>query len=113
MKKILRRLKKATEKPRCSFQKYQAIFKTVDGQIHNGTEYNWACREQLSCSVQEHLMTYTQCNGYLEDEFGKMYPLENIISIEWKLLEVQTITTFLPRYKVFYSDEELKKLGGL
>ena len=60
-------------------------------------------------------MTSIRCDGYVKDMNGSMYPLENVIKIEWNLREAQTITikTWLPRFKIYYTEDELKKLGGL
>ena len=109
--RILKKIRKHMEPPRVSFQRYQPFFKTIDGMEHEGVSYKWACREKLNCTIPEYLMTSIKCDGYAEDVNGLMYPLTNIISIEWKLLEEQTIKSFLPEYKVFYTSEEIKELG--
>ncbi|MFQ7801371.1 MAG: hypothetical protein ACLRHW_17980, partial [Coprobacillus cateniformis] len=72
-------------------------------------------REQLQCSIPDYLMTSIRCDGYVKDMNGCMYPLENVIKIEWNLCEAQTITlkTCLPRFKTFYTKDEFKKLGGI
>lgn len=60
-------------------------------------------------------MTSIRCDGYVKDMNGSMYPLENVIKIDWNLREAQTIMikTCLPSFKIFYTENEFKKLGGL
>ena len=112
---LFKKCKAQFEPTRCSFQRYQPIFKTTDGETHEGAEFNWVCREQLQCSIPDYLMTSIRCDGYVKDMNGSMYPLENVIKIDWNLREAQTIMikTCLPRFKIFYTENEFKKLGGL
>lgn len=92
-------------------QKFSSIFSTVDGEIHIGQNNNWANRDGLSCSVEKYLTKKIINDGYMQDENSVMYPIGNIISIKWELVEEKLFIENTDPYKgIFYNDEELEKL---
>ncbi|MDF2885574.1 MAG: hypothetical protein K0R54_6150 [Clostridiaceae bacterium] len=101
---------KKKEKEYSVLKKYQPVFKTVDGEIHNGQTYKWANASNLLCSVGEYLMININRSGYIEDNNSIMFPLTNVLSIEWKLLDRKTAEGDVSKYsmKTFFNDDELK-----
>lgn len=103
-------LRKWLFKSEVIFDKYYVKFKTVNGEIHNSKLYNWICRNKLNCSTKKHLYTSIQCDDYIKDEQGLVYPLKNIISVEFHLIETKTIKMYeacLPYLQTFFTDDEL------
>lgn len=68
-------------------EKYQPIFITTDGVKHQGHKYNWFDSDGLLCTVPQYIMISVKSNGYLEDENDIVYPLQNILSIKWQLVD--------------------------
>lgn len=99
--------------PKVIFQKVRAFFKTVDGEIHTGGDYNWCASSKLNCSVGQYLMIDIKDSGYIEDEIGTMYPLSNVLSIDWVVesqCEFIDEKSYEPCYMLFYSTDDLKKM---
>ena len=90
-------------------QRYQAFFTTVDGVKHEGRVYKWC---DSTYSVREYLMERTAGDGYLKDRKGlNMYPLQNILSIQFEVVEEKIVLdNFYHEYKMFFTDEEVKKM---
>ena len=103
---------KKTKKPenKVTIQKFRPFFKTVDKQFHEGCEYRWAIAERLFCSVPEYIMTRVKSDGYLTDRDDIMYPLANIISIEWKKVEEKVVVDKFSEWDVFVDPEELDEV---
>lgn len=101
------------EPKKYSFQKYQPTFVTTDGKEHKGIAYNWICEDQLYSPVQNYLMTEIIKDGYIEDMNGLMYPVSNVMSVFFELLEAQTITPKTAFCNICYTDEEFKQIGGV
>lgn len=92
-------------------QKFQPIFTTADCVVHEGQKYKWVNSDGLLCSVPEYLMISTKSNGYIKDNENIMYPLQNIISIKWELVEEKVvIDNFWHEYQVLFSNEEVEKM---
>lgn len=50
-------------------------------------------------------------DGYIKDINDFMYPIQNIISIEWKLLEEKIVLDNLyHKWDIFFSDEQVEKM---
>lgn len=93
-----------------TFQKVAADFKTTDGEYYTTKVYKWARATGLTCSVGEYLMIDINRDGYIQDEDGVMYPLANVISIEWKIVEEKVLSVSQSEkycYKIFFSEELL------
>lgn len=103
---------KKKEKEISILKKYQPTFKTIDGKEHVGKEYNWANSSNLSCSVGEYLMIDINNSGYIKDCNSVMYPLSNVLSIEWKLLERKIAYGDVSKYSLhtFFDDNEVSKM---
>ena len=70
------------------FEKWRCFFITVDNKGHlRHYDKLWSKASGLTCTVPEYLMIENKECGYLKDDEGVMYPLENIVSIKWMLLE--------------------------
>lgn len=108
--------KKKNKKPKkiktITLQRFQPIFTTTDGMFHEGIDwYKWVNSNGLKCSVPEYMMISVKEDGYLEDMNEAMYPLNNIISIEWKLLEEKVVLdNFDHRYQIYFNDEEVNNM---
>lgn len=49
--------------------------------------------------------------GYLIDMNGIMYPIQNIMSIQWKLIgEKVVLDNFYHEYQIYFSNEEVSKM---
>lgn len=105
---MFKKTKKQEDK--VTIQKFYPFFKTVDGAWHNGSEYKWAIAERLLCSVPEYIMTRVKLDGYLTDRDDVMYPLANIISIEWKKVEEKVVVDKFSEWDVFVDPEELDEV---
>lgn len=80
---------------------YSVYFKTIDGNRHQYTHFRYADPAQLNCSIPEYLMCKIKIDGYLQDDDGFMYPLQNVIRIEWKEDARKTVQQG-DRWEVFY-----------
>ena len=72
-------------------EKVFAEFKTVDGEMHRTLLYKWFNKSALLCSVGEYIMAQIKKDGYIKDNHKKMYPLSNVISIEWLVVDIAEI----------------------
>lgn len=90
---------------------YRPIFKTIDGEKHVGIQYNYADENRVRGSVPELLMISVKSNGYLVDIESKMYPLDNIISIEWELVDEQ-IKQYQSKYEwqIYFEEDEVGQM---
>jgi|GEM_PF-6693437 len=91
------------------FQKWRAVFKTVDGEEHRTDCTKWIAHEWLICPVPEYIMIIAKEAGYIRDENDKYFLLQNIISIGWTIDEEKTFIQAFDPYsaQVMFSDEEL------
>ena len=62
---------------------YSAKFKTIDGEEHVFNHFRYADPSSIRCTIPEFIMIGVKSDGYLADNNGTMYPLNNIISISW------------------------------
>ena len=93
-------------------QKYIAHFVTVDGQQHVGLDDgNWINQDAITCSSPEFLTLYAKRDGYLQDENFVIYPMANILSIKWELInEIKVIADrHIKEFKIFYTKDEICK----
>ena len=81
---------------------YSVYFKTIDGNKHQYTHFRYADPAQLNCSIPEYLMCGITTDGYLEDDNGFMYPLQNVVQIEWEEDTRKTVKQG-DSWNVFYS----------
>lgn len=111
-------LKKLTDsfKPEIDvFQKKEAVFITVDGKEHKNTLYNW-CRISglISRSFEKYAMIGISSDGYIKDNDGVIYPLNNVMSIRWNLVEqIDKIIAYGQQYKIWFTDEEVEKMKSV
>lgn len=107
-----RKKNKGQKKPRViHLQRFQPFFITTDGVEHEGCEYDWLNADGLSCTVPEYIMIYIKSDGYIEDQNDVMYPLQNILSIHWKLIhEKVVLDNFSHEFEVVFTDKEVAKM---
>lgn len=99
--------KKIIKKKTITLEAYQPFFTTVDGAMHEGQQRKFTIAERLMCSVPEHLMILVKEKGYITDSNGIMYPLANVISVEWKLTSSTTLEDDFDECTIFVSAKEL------
>ena len=113
LKKIKNLLSKINSPINSHFEKWVCSFVTVDNKIHlRHYDKLWSKASGLICTVPEYLMIENKECGYLKDDEGVMYPLENIVSIKWMLLEEcdrKLPDTMEAGRKIYFSPEELEK----
>lgn len=89
---LWRKDKKQKQSNIIGIQKFQPFFITTDNKEHEGLIYeNNFNANELSYITPEYFMINIKRNGYIKDKDNVMYPLENIISIKWKLIEEKII----------------------
>ena len=65
----------------------------------------------LLCTVPEYIMIDIKSDGYIEDQNDIMYPLQNILSIDWKLIDEKVVLdNFSHEFKVVFTDKEVAKM---
>lgn len=103
---------KELKKPKViHLEKYQPIFITTDGVKHQGYKYNWFGSDGLLCTVPQYIMISVKSNGYLEDENDIVYPLQNILSIKWQLVDNKVVLdNFYHGFEVMFSDDEVARM---
>ena len=101
--------KKLFEKKMVTLQKFRTVFTTVDGNVHLGVVYNYVIAERLACSVPEWIMIDIRSDGYIMDHRYVMYPLTNIVSIDWKLEYEKVVEDKFGAHKIYVTAEELEK----
>ena len=107
---MFKKIKKLFEKEKVTVQKFKPFFITTDGIEHEGLNYNWAISNRLRRTVPQYLMIDIKTDGYMKDINEIMYPLTNIISIRWDLLEEKIVEDKFSEYKLFLTTEELESV---
>ena len=104
--------KKNKEPKIMHLQRFQPFFITTDGENHEGINtYKWFNADGLLCSVPEFLMIDIKSDGYLEDRNNVMYPLQNVVSIVWKLIDQKVVLdNFYHDFQVAFSNKEVSKM---
>lgn len=95
-----------------TFQKKEVIFKTTDCKLHKNSSYKW-CRISglISRNFEKYAMIGITSDGYLKDDDGLLFPLNNIISMQWNLSdETERISRYKDQYKIWFSDNELAEM---
>ena len=105
------KIKEAVKESPMLLCSYRAIFKTIDGEEHVGIKYNYVDENRVRCSVPQLLMIDIKSDGYLLDTDFKMYPLPNIISIEWVLVDEQ-IKQYQRKYEwqIYFNEDEVEQI---
>lgn len=101
--------KKLIQKKMVTVQKFKPVFATIDGNTHIGLEYNYGIANRLRCSVPEYMMIDIKRDGYLKDHRNVMYPLSNIISIDWQLVDEKEVEDKFGEYRIFLSKKEIEE----
>jgi len=93
------------EKKMVTLKKFRPIFTTVDGNNHIGCEYKYGIVERLLCTIPEYIMIDIKSDGYIKDNRNVMYPLTNIVSIDWTLEDEKVVEDRFSEWTVFVSEE--------
>lgn len=99
--------KMEVKKKTVTVQKFRPVFTTVDGNTHIGWEYKYGIVERLLCSVPEYIMIDVKSDGYMKDHRGVIYPLGNIVSIDWTLEDEKVVEDRFGEWTVFVSEKEV------
>ena len=98
---------KLFKKEMVTIQKYKNLFVTVDGVEHEGPNYSWAIKDRLwRRNVPEYIMIDIKSDDYVYDKDFVMYPLSNVISIEWVLVEERTVEDNFGKYDIYVTIKE-------
>lgn len=110
-----RKNKKQKKPNTITLQRFQPFFTTIDNVLHEGIDrYKWANADGLLCTVPEYLMIDIKSDGYMKDKNDVMYPIQNIVSIEWKLLEEKIVLdNFYHKWNIFFDDKEVEEMNIL
>lgn len=81
---------------------YTANFITIDNKKHEYSQSLYINPNALICSIPDYLMIPIKSQNYIKDDTGIMYPLQNVISIEWIIDSKINVVETSP-YKIFYS----------
>lgn len=112
-KKLKAKIKEDFIEPNVTIQKFQPMFTTVDNVVHDGVVYGWFIKDRVLCSVPDYLMIDINSDGYMKDKYGTMYPLTNIKSITWNLLEERIVPDVYDRYREFLTAQQSKDIEFL
>lgn len=94
-----------------TWQKLSARFKTIDGEEHyTGNRWKWLKVSGLLCDGGDYIMIDVKSDGYLKDENGVMYPIQNIVSITWQIDCEKTVIAKHSEYALWFSNDEMNKL---
>ena len=106
------RKNKELKKPKViHLQRFQPFFITMDGTKHKGCKCKWFTADGLLCTVPEYIMIHIKSDGYIEDQNDVMYTLQNILSINWKLIDEKAVLdNFYHEFKVVFTDKEVSKM---
>jgi len=86
--------KKKIVKPELTtLKKYKINFTTVDGINHTYTKVPYADGDSVLCSIGEYYMIDEK---FLKDDEGLLYPINNIVKIEF--VETETIENVVKKY---------------
>ena len=92
--------KKLLEKKQVVARRYKAVFTTVDGKEHEGCTYNWMLINRVR-NPEHYIMIDIKSDGYIEDVAGVMYILNNVISLDWQVVEERQVEDKYSDYQVF------------
>ena len=91
---------------------YRHIFITTDGEEHCGVTYKYANSSRLTISVPEYIMIDIENDGYIKDSNRVMYPLPNVVSIRWELIDEKVKQYYKGEYEyqIFFTAEEVENM---
>lgn len=92
--------KKLLEKEMLTARRYRAVFTTVDGKEHKGCIYNWMLTNRV-INPERYIMIDIQSDGYIEDSDGIMYIINNVVSINWQIVEERKVEDKYSEYQIF------------
>ena len=106
---MFKRNKEPIEKRKVTVQKYKSFFVTTDGERHEGVDSKWGIVGRLSSTIPQYLMRDIKIAQYIEDKDGVMYPLSNVVSIKWELLEERIVEDNFHEFTVLVDAEKIRK----
>lgn len=87
-------------------------FVTIDGKEHSYSGFNYVDENAIKRSGPEYIMSDVRSDGYIKDDNGVMYPLQNIVSISW-VCDDEIENVYAEEYKVFYTKNSKRKEKNL
>lgn len=87
---------------------FVCYFLTVDGEKHSYSKFRYIDEDAIRCSGPEYIMMDIRSDGYIKDDNGIMYPLQNILSISWKC-DDEIKDVYASEYKIFYDKNSKRK----
>lgn len=97
------------KKEMVTLQKYRPVFTTVDSNTHIGLEYKYGIAERVKRGIPEYLMIDINSDGYIKDHRNVMYPLANVVSIDWQLEDEKEVEDDFDMYTIFICPKEMEK----
>ena len=108
--RILEKIKKPFEPELAIFQRKEAVFITIDGVEHYNSKFNYLKVSSLLRTYEDYIMISIESDGYIKDNDGIMYPLNNVLSIEWKNIKEMLKADEFQRYQVWFDKEEVDQM---
>jgi hypothetical protein len=106
-----KKIEKIKKPKTTTLEKYHIHFKTVDGEMHEFTRLCAANPNAIVCSIPDYYMIDKK---YLEDDEDVKYPVNNIISIQFELVDtIENVIELNAEYglslkQLWYPKEEIK-----
>ena len=95
-------------------------FKTIDGEFHTFSYFNYIDIGTIIVSPQSYIMGIIKNEGYIDDDYCIKYPVCNIISIEFQVVDsVKIPKNMLDKYspsgayKTWYDDKQVTELKNI
>jgi hypothetical protein len=87
-------------------------FTTMDGKEHESGYYHWIDAEQINIPAPAFIMRSVVNEGYLTGDDDLMYPLSNIVSINWIIREERRLARPASKYpSTYYRESEIEKMA--
>ena len=101
--------KKNKEPKTMTLVKTGVVFTTIDGEKHIGYRSKWLDYDRIDVEDDRRCDIISQ--GYILDNNGTMYPLNNILSVDVGIVERKTvIDDFYHEWQWCFSNEEVEKM---
>lgn len=94
--------------------KYRVYFKTTcSDRIRYSDLYTYIAQEPLLCSTEEMLLSSIISEGYIEDDDGNYFILQNVEQVYFKQMEKIENVISKGEYKIFYASTEIELKGEI
>lgn len=101
---------KKDKKEIVNLKKYKPFFVTNDGAEHEGCNYKWL-RKDGFVLIPVYLMNESKSDGYMIDNNFVMYLMDDVKSVEWKLIaEKKVILNSRYNGRLKFDDDEVDNM---